>query len=140
MILKDILSNFQAADIEDKQKSEQVNNSAMQNNGHTSERQQTKSSCRNCGGQWPHSKGYCPAKGEECRNCSKLNHFAKQCRSLQDLTICQDNGKDLTTIQNTVRDVTEITSAHLTRRTIQVNQVTRIIVMSFTWTTTTEIQ
>jgi hypothetical protein len=33
--------------------------------------------CRNCGAEWPHNTGICPAKGRECRKCSKLNHFAR---------------------------------------------------------------
>ena len=40
--------------------------------------------CSNCGGEWPHKTGICPAKGKECRKCSKLNHFARVCRSGQD--------------------------------------------------------
>jgi hypothetical protein len=35
--------------------------------------------CRNCGYQ--HAQGQCRAKGVTCRNCQKLNHFAKMCRS-----------------------------------------------------------
>ena len=37
--------------------------------------------CRNCGEEWPHTHGPCPAKGKQCRNCNKFNHFAKLCRS-----------------------------------------------------------
>ena len=37
--------------------------------------------CRNCGGEWPHKNGQCPARGKECRNCLKYNHFARVCRS-----------------------------------------------------------
>ena len=37
--------------------------------------------CRNCGEEWPHTQGPCPAKGKRCRNCNKFNHFAKLCRS-----------------------------------------------------------
>ena len=37
--------------------------------------------CFNCGGPFPHSKEKpCPAKGKSCNKCSKLNHFASQCR------------------------------------------------------------
>lgn len=35
--------------------------------------------CGNCGGDKNHKR--CPAVGLECRNCKKLNHFAKVCRS-----------------------------------------------------------
>ena len=37
--------------------------------------------CRNCGEEWPHTQGPCPAKGKQCRNCNKFNHFTKLCRS-----------------------------------------------------------
>ena len=37
--------------------------------------------CRNCGGEWPHTNSPCPAKNKACRKCNKLNHFAKVCRS-----------------------------------------------------------
>lgn len=38
--------------------------------------------CSNCGSK-SHASGapQCPARGQTCRNCSKLNHFAKVCRS-----------------------------------------------------------
>ena len=39
----------------------------------------SKSTCKNCGFQ--HPKKQCPAFGKQCRNCNKLNHFAKCCRS-----------------------------------------------------------
>ena len=37
--------------------------------------------CRNCKGEWPHKNGQCPARGKDCRNCLKYNHFARVCRS-----------------------------------------------------------
>ena len=45
--------------------------------------------CRNCGQSWPHNggKSACPAMGRECRNCTKLNHFASCCRSKPTTTI-----------------------------------------------------
>ena len=33
--------------------------------------------CRNSGFLWPHKNGMCPAKGQTCNNCGKMNHFAK---------------------------------------------------------------
>ena len=36
--------------------------------------------CGNCGYLLPH-KGQCPAKGQNCNSCGKMNHFAKVCRS-----------------------------------------------------------
>ena len=39
----------------------------------------SKSPCKNCGLQ--HPKRQCPAFGKQCRNCKKLNYFAKCCRS-----------------------------------------------------------
>ena len=38
------------------------------------------STCRNCGGIYPHARD-CPAKGKECHSCKKTGHFAKVCRS-----------------------------------------------------------
>ena len=34
--------------------------------------------CQRCG--YTHEKKKCPAFGKKCRNCSKLNHFAKMCK------------------------------------------------------------
>ena len=41
----------------------------------------TTNTCRNCGGEWPHTNSCCPAKNKACRKCNKLNHFAKVCHS-----------------------------------------------------------
>ena len=40
---------------------------------------QPKYICNNCGKQ--HAKRQCPAYGQKCHKCGKLNHFAKYCRS-----------------------------------------------------------
>ncbi|KAJ1168632.1 hypothetical protein NDU88_000550 [Pleurodeles waltl] len=37
--------------------------------------------CYSCGGPFPH-QGVCPAQGNTCSNCQKLNHFAKVCKSM----------------------------------------------------------
>ncbi|KAH3838023.1 hypothetical protein DPMN_111428 [Dreissena polymorpha] len=38
------------------------------------------SSCRNCGGPYPHQNGRCPAIGSECNYCHKDNHLIAVCR------------------------------------------------------------
>ena len=35
--------------------------------------------CRNCG--ILHGKGLCPAAGQQCHKCKRLNHFARMCRT-----------------------------------------------------------
>ena len=35
--------------------------------------------CRNCGGDFPHKQGPCPAKGKFCAYCKKQNHFVSVC-------------------------------------------------------------
>ena len=35
--------------------------------------------CRNCGGDFPHQNGPCPAKGKFCSNCKKRNQFVSIC-------------------------------------------------------------
>ena len=37
--------------------------------------------CRNCGLAWPPRNSPCPAQGQTCRKCNKLNHYARVCRS-----------------------------------------------------------
>ena len=46
-----------------------------------------KKSCFNCGKQWPHQGGprKCPAFGKQCTRCRKRNHFAKYCKSKQEI-------------------------------------------------------
>lgn len=36
--------------------------------------------CFNCGGEYPHKDGKCPAFNKTCNNCKKRNHFASCCR------------------------------------------------------------
>ena len=76
------MSKFQAAAIEGKETEEisycQKKRSTNQRNIHPGS---TGKTCNNCGGEWPHQNGKCPAKGQTCRTCNKPNHFARQCRS-----------------------------------------------------------
>lgn len=37
--------------------------------------------CRNCGGS--HARRSCPAFGQQCHSCRKMNHWAKVCRSVK---------------------------------------------------------
>ena len=53
--------------------------------------------CFNCGGPFPHSKDRpCPAKGKSCNKCSRLNHFASQCRGAKNVlaAVAQDGSSD----------------------------------------------
>lgn len=47
------------------------------------QRQSSSNKCRNCGGEFLHRKGPCPAKGKICNACNKPNHYAKVCRGKQ---------------------------------------------------------
>jgi hypothetical protein len=47
---------------------------------HNDKGKQETRSCRNCGGQLPHTIE-CPAKGKTYNFCKKHNHFSKVCRS-----------------------------------------------------------
>ena len=42
-------------------------------------KQLNKTKCGLCGGNFPH-QNECPAQGESCHKCEKLNHFSKVCR------------------------------------------------------------
>ena len=44
-----------------------------------------KRKCSYCGGVHKGGKDNCPANGKKCNNCSKLGHFAKVCRSKENL-------------------------------------------------------
>ena len=48
--------------------------------------------CQNCGGQ--HKRRECPAFGQECRSCHRLNHWAKMCRSKPKVVYSIDNDDD----------------------------------------------
>lgn len=51
----------------------------QQNRRREFEQRDAASECTNCG--YRHAKGQCRAAGVTCRNCQKLNHFARVCRS-----------------------------------------------------------
>ena len=44
-----------------------------------SRRDATSKKCWNCGGNFPHKFGPCPAKGKVCHGCHKRDHFKKMC-------------------------------------------------------------
>ena len=44
-----------------------------------SRRDATSKRCWNCGGNFPHKFGPCPAKGKVCHGCHKRDHFKKMC-------------------------------------------------------------
>lgn len=52
-----------------------------QSKGDKSTPSKTSTTCRNCGGAYPHKGGResCPAHGKECLSCKKKNHFARCC-------------------------------------------------------------
>ena len=81
---QDEMSRFQAADIEGKE-TENVHYFQKKKSMNTRNASQASSrkTCNNCGGEWPHQNGTCPAKGQTCRKCNKLNHFARKCRSTE---------------------------------------------------------
>jgi len=37
--------------------------------------------CKFCGGDYHKQLSLCPARGKQCKKCSKLNHFARVCMS-----------------------------------------------------------
>ena len=53
---------------------------------HPSQHQYTKTSnhhktCYRCGNSWPHQDNSCPAVGQRCKKCSKMNHFIRVYKS-----------------------------------------------------------
>ena len=57
----------------------------------TADRSREKS-CFNCGKHWPHQGGprKCPAFGRQCTRCGRRNHFARCCRSKQEIKATRD--------------------------------------------------
>jgi hypothetical protein len=62
-----------------KQNKKKNMNSKTNNNSNT-DGSNDKEKCRNCGYDWPH-RGKCPAKGNTCNKCHKMNHFESVCKS-----------------------------------------------------------
>ncbi|XP_044180982.1 uncharacterized protein K02A2.6-like [Acropora millepora] len=60
-----------------KAKPAQASNTRNNDNLSTS----VKKKCYRCGGDFPHQGRPCPALHVSCRNCRKIGHFAKVCRS-----------------------------------------------------------
>lgn len=52
-------------------------NKVQQNHSNTHQNKTVK--CRNCGGDFPHRHGSCPAKGKTCAYCKKRDHFVSVC-------------------------------------------------------------
>ena len=77
------MSKFQVSHIENKSQEHRQEVNFVRNMGKQwgNSSKKTAQTCRNCDGEWPHTKTACPAQGKTCRACGKLNHFAKQCRS-----------------------------------------------------------
>ncbi|KAI8514170.1 hypothetical protein Bbelb_084940 [Branchiostoma belcheri] len=59
------------------------------------DRPQTKTTCRNCGGIFPHGPQGCPARNQKCLFCSKLNHFAKVCRAKRERRVHRIKEEDV---------------------------------------------
>eukprot|EP00794_Sanderia_malayensis_P014499 gene14499-16006_t len=43
-------------------------------------KKQTKKTCYNCGVDFPHQHGPCPAQGKTCSYCNRKNHFTRCCK------------------------------------------------------------
>ena len=67
-------SLYQSRDIEGNIKEEIVDKIITERN-----RIETKKSCFNCGGEFPHTT-ICPAKGKQCQICLRYNHLPAYCR------------------------------------------------------------
>ncbi|MCG8094404.1 MAG: DDE-type integrase/transposase/recombinase [Candidatus Thiodiazotropha endolucinida] len=60
-----------------KNKQMTVKHKQYQNQSRASQNKKVK--CRNCGGDFPHRQGPCPAKGKFCAYCNKRDHFVSVC-------------------------------------------------------------
>ena len=66
--------------------------------------------CCNCGLAWPHTDRPCPAKGQTCNKCGKLNHFAHVCMS-RTVPPATNSGTNQSKSQFRVRQVETIGSS-----------------------------
>ena len=73
--------------INDKRKSPKWSPQAAQQ-----QRQVSRTDCGACGRQ--HGKRECPAFGQKCRKCGKMNHFQAQCRSKKNVATLQEASDD----------------------------------------------
>lgn len=77
--------------------------SSNSDNKHMKQKPGKSITCRNCGGEFPH-KGQCPAKGQRCNYCSKMNHFKKVCRKrLASVNEIQYRSRDESTFRGDAR-------------------------------------
>jgi len=80
------LADVQASEMEREGSVNKIHKQFKQNMRNDKPQTQThnrNTKCRNCGGEFPHRNGPCPAKGKGCNACHKMNHFAKVCKSKQ---------------------------------------------------------
>jgi hypothetical protein len=65
--------------------------------GHQAKRSSTSrgsKTCGDCGFSLPHRSTQCPAKGQTCRKCGKMNHFERVCRSQAKIRRMETAGTD----------------------------------------------
>ncbi|KAG1938978.1 retrotransposable element [Pimephales promelas] len=85
--------------------------------------------CGNCGFKSHNSKAeHCPAKGQQCRNCLKQNHFAKMCRSAP-ATLPQHTGPP--PAQHSYTEIRNVTAGQVAFKTctVQLAEVTLPLLM-----------
>ncbi|KAG1960305.1 retrotransposable element [Pimephales promelas] len=85
--------------------------------------------CGHCGFKSHNSKAeHCPAKGQQCRNCLKQNHFAKMCRSAP-ATLPQHTGPP--PAQHSYTEIRNVTAGQVAFKTctVQLAEVTLPLLM-----------
>ncbi|KAI5107408.1 hypothetical protein C0J45_3046 [Silurus meridionalis] len=74
-------------------KHKQARSNAQKNKNKVSEKDKvSKFKCNRCGTE--HASRNCPAYDKQCKNCEKLNHFAKMCRSKKVHMVDEDDVTD----------------------------------------------